>query len=520
MKTMREHGEIPDSMGRRALELFRQQLDDIRQHTDRMFAWLLGIQWLAGILGAVLISPRAWEGLSSHTHIHVWAAVFLGGAISGFPMFLAARHPGTTLTRHVVAVAQMLTSALFIHLSGGRIETHFHIFGSLAFLAMYQDWRVLLTGTIVVALDHALRGIFWPQSVFGVLLASPWRWLEHAAWVLFEDAFLMLSIRRSLRSMFGVAERQAKLERINEIVEQRVVERTQELRCEVAERQKAQSQLVDASRKAGMAEVATSVLHNVGNVLNSVSVSATLVLDTVAESKINGVSRLAALIGGHRHNLSEFFSTNPKASRVPEYLDHLAAELVRENQRLVSESQSMRKNVEHIRDIVMMQQSYAKFSGVTEKINPAELIDDALRLNDAALVRHDVRVIRDIAPGISEFTAEKNKILQILVNLIQNAKYACDASAQTDKSITIQLRNGNDHVRFSVTDNGVGIPPENLNRIFNHGFTTRKHGHGFGLHSGALAAREMGGGLVAHSDGPGTGARFTLELPVKPRGTP
>ncbi len=517
---MKEHGEIPDPLGGRALELFRPQLDEIRRHTDRMFAWLLGIQWLAGILGAVLISPRAWEGLSSHTHFHVWAAVFLGGAISGFPVLLAVRHPGATLTRHVVAVAQMLTSALFIHLSGGRIETHFHVFGSLAFLAMYQDWRVLLTGTIVVALDHAVRGLFWPQSVFGVLLASPWRWLEHAAWVLFEDTFLMLSIRQNLRSMFGVAERQAKLEQVNEIIEQRVVERTQELLREVAERQKAQSQLVDASRKAGMAEVATSVLHNVGNVLNSVNVSATLVLDTVNGSKINGVRRLAALIGEHRHNLPEFFSTSPKASRVPEYLDHLAAELVHEHQRLASESQSMRKNVEHIRDIVMMQQSYAKFSGVTEKINPAELIDDALRLNDASLLRHDVRVVRDIAPCTSEFAAEKNKILQILVNLIQNAKNACGDSARTDKSITIQLRNSDDRVQFSVADNGVGIPRENMIRIFNHGFTTRENGHGFGLHSGAVAAQEMGGALAAYSDGLGTGARFTLELPVKPRGTP
>jgi PAS domain S-box-containing protein len=177
-----------------------------------MFVVLLGLQWLTGIVFALLISPRAWYGTISQTHLHVWAALFLGGGISLFPMLLGLLRPGTAATRYTIAAAQMLTSALLIHLTGGRIETHFHVFGSLAFLAFYRDWRVLLPATVIVALDHLLRGVFWPQSVYGVLTASEWRWLEHAAWVIFEDIFLILSCRRSTREMWETAERTATLE--------------------------------------------------------------------------------------------------------------------------------------------------------------------------------------------------------------------------------------------------------------------------------------------------------------------
>ena len=153
----------------------------------------MAFQWLMGIVFALWVSPLAWDGPVSRTHLHVWAAIILGGIISLFPALLGLLRPGLPSTRYVIAVAQMLMGALLIHLTGGRIETHFHVFGSLAFLAFYRDWRVLIPATVVVALDHMLRGIFWPQSVYGVVVASQWRWLEHAAWVLFED---VVSVRR------------------------------------------------------------------------------------------------------------------------------------------------------------------------------------------------------------------------------------------------------------------------------------------------------------------------------------
>ena len=196
----------------RADELFADYRREIHARTDRLFAGLMAFQWLMGIVFALWVSPLAWEGPVSRTHLHVWAAVLLGGLISLFPALLGLLRPGVPSTRYVIAVAQMLMGALLIHLTGGRIETHFHVFGSLAFLAFYRDWRVLVPATIVVALDHLLRGIFWPQSVYGVLVASQWRWLEHAAWVLFEDVFLFVACRRSIAEMKETADRTAALE--------------------------------------------------------------------------------------------------------------------------------------------------------------------------------------------------------------------------------------------------------------------------------------------------------------------
>ena len=278
----------------------------------------------------------------------------------------------------------------------------------------------------------------------------------------------------------------------------------------------AHRQLLEVSRQAGMAEVATSVLHNVGNVLNSINVSVTLVADAVKRSRVTHVERLSALVQEHRDDLAGFFATNPKGKLVPGYLANLAAHLVQEQARLLKEIGEMGKNIEHIKDIVMMQQSYAKVSGVTEKVNVVDLVEDALRMNSASLIRHNAEVIRDYVSDAPEITVERHKVLQILVNLVRNAKYACDESGRSDKRITVQIRNGDNCVRISVADNGVGIPPQNMTRIFNHGFTTRKDGHGFGLHSGALAAREMGGTLSAQSDGLGKGALFNLELPMQP----
>ncbi|HEY1922763.1 MAG TPA: hypothetical protein VGG44_08345, partial [Tepidisphaeraceae bacterium] len=211
----------------RKIDLRADELKIAYQHaqwkqTDRMFAVLLLIQWLACIAVAYWLSPVAWEGLESHIHPHIWGAVFVGGIIAAFPIALAIFRPGEALTRYVISAAQMCHSALLIHLSGGRIETHFHVFGSLAFLSFYRDWRVLVPATIVVALDHALRGIFWPESVFGIIAVSPWRWMEHAAWVVFEDIILVWACVRGDKELTTLAARQAELEATNERVEAEV----------------------------------------------------------------------------------------------------------------------------------------------------------------------------------------------------------------------------------------------------------------------------------------------------------
>ncbi|HEX9047577.1 MAG TPA: ATP-binding protein, partial [Verrucomicrobiae bacterium] len=296
------------------------------------------------------------------------------------------------------------------------------------------------------------------------------------------------------------------------------------LESEIEERKRAQTeverthkQLVETSRQAGMAEVATSVLHNVGNVLNSINVSTTLVLEIIRKSRLSNVSRLGALIHGERDRLGAFFTTDPRGRELPDYLNKLANHLQSEQAALHREIELTRKNVEHIKDIVTMQQSYAKVSGVVEKVKVTDLVEDALRMNTGALSRHNVRITRDYPAEAVQVHVERQKVLQILVNLIRNAKYACDESGRSDKQITLRVQCRQDRIRIIAEDNGVGIVPENLTRIFSHGFTTRENGHGFGLHSGALAAREMGGSLTVHSDGPGCGAVFTLELPLAPQ---
>src|SRR5713226_644884 len=249
MKKSETNPSLAPSTLEQASHLFAAHQQTIYKSTDRMFAVLVSVQWLAGVIAALWIAPRTWIGTSSQTHIHVWAAVFLGGAISFFPIVLAISKPGANSTRYVIATAQMLMSALLIYLTGGRIETHFHVFGSLAFLAFYRDWRVLVPATIVIAADHFLRGLFWPQSVYGVLSASQWRWLEHAGWVLFEDTFLYIAIRRSVAEMWDIAVRTAEMSHLNQSLEQRVAERTIQLTTANDELQKeiAEGMVVDAA---------------------------------------------------------------------------------------------------------------------------------------------------------------------------------------------------------------------------------------------------------------------------------
>jgi two-component system, sensor histidine kinase and response regulator len=203
---------LKESLSKRAEQLFQQQQREIYLHTDQLFARLMFWQWLATLVMALVVSPYTWAGQASTIHIHVWASIFVGGALSLFPIWMTRAWPGAAITRHVIAVAQMLMSALLISVTGGRIETHFHVFGSLVILSFYRDWRVLIPATIVVGLDHFLRGVYWPYSVYGVLSATPWRSIEHAAWVGFEDIFLVISCFRSIGEMRSIANRTAELE--------------------------------------------------------------------------------------------------------------------------------------------------------------------------------------------------------------------------------------------------------------------------------------------------------------------
>ena len=289
------------------------------------------------------------------------------------------------------------------------------------------------------------------------------------------------------------------------------------LRETEAEVERIHKDLMDASRQAGMAEVATNVLHNVGNVLNSVNVSVSLVTERIKRSKSVRLADVAQMIEQHQGDLAGFLTTDPRGSQLPAFLASLAAHVKTERESLLAELDSLRTNLDHIKDAVTMQQDYARRCGVTEKASVPDLVEDSLRMNAGALTRHHVVLRRDFQP-VPDVTTDRHKVLQILVNLIRNAKYACDETGHEDKQVTVRIAGAEGGVRICVVDNGVGIAPETMARLFSHGFTTRKSGHGFGLHSAALAATELGGRLSAHSDGPGQGATFTLELPLMPPG--
>jgi two-component system sensor histidine kinase HydH len=200
----------------RAAAIFEERRDQVLRRVDKMFLVLMIVQWVAAILLALFVSPYGWEGKTKAIHLHVYIAVFLGGALSLFPIALAVLRPGSTLTRHVIAASQMLWSALLIHLSGGRIETHFHVFGSLAFIGFYLDWKVIPTATAVVAGDHFIRGLLWPESVYGITNPEWWRFLEHAFWVLFTDVFIVLSCLNGMRDLHNAARQQAEVETLSE----------------------------------------------------------------------------------------------------------------------------------------------------------------------------------------------------------------------------------------------------------------------------------------------------------------
>jgi len=283
-----------------------------------------------------------------------------------------------------------------------------------------------------------------------------------------------------------------------------------------------QQQLLETSHQIGMAEMATSVLHNMGNALNSIGVSATVAAEKLSKLKVGGLTQAVGLMRAHEADLGDFITRDPHGRHLPEFLGRLAEHLAEEQSLVLEELGNLRKGVEHVNDILTVQQNYARMSSLTQAAAAVDLVEDALRMNAHSLEQHGVQVSRDYAPNLPEVTVQKHKVLQILMNLIRNARYACDASGSAEKRLTLRLNTAADgrHLRIEVADNGIGIPSENLTRIFDHGFTTRKDGHGFGLHSGVAAAKEMGGSLTVQSGGAGKGATFILEFPLQPSEIP
>jgi len=280
----------------------------------------------------------------------------------------------------------------------------------------------------------------------------------------------------------------------------------------------AQGELVSSARRAGMAEIANNVLHNVGNVLNSVTVSSGVLRSRLQSSRADNLRRLVRLLDDNAADLPDFFVRDERGRRLPEYLGKIADTLASDQRELLDELSALCRSVEHIQTIVATQQAYAGSTSVLEAVQVEDLVEDALRMSCAATPRPDVSIEREFQP-VPRVLLDRHLTLQILINLFSNALQALDRVPDRAGHITIRVApseaEGEPRVKIQITDTGDGIAPENLTLVFGHGFTTRRSGQGSGLHGSALAAKAMGGLLTARSEGPGRGAEFTLDLPLK-----
>jgi signal transduction histidine kinase len=436
----------------RAAEIFAEQLGQVHVRTDRWFAWLLLGQYVAGIVLAMVLSPRTWAGTSSSIHVHLLAAIFLGGLITSLPVSLAWWRPGQPLTRHVIAASQMLTSALWIHLTGGRIETHFHIFGSLAFLAFYRDWTVLATATVVVALDHWLRGLFWPQSVFGIPTPSPYRWLEHAGWVLFEVWFLRWSCRENLREMQRDALQKAALEHARELTEQEVARRTEAL----------------ARKNQELDEFTYIASHDLQEpVRKLISFSKLLEQDLGRELP-------------------------PSAAQDLHYIVDAA---------------------QRMRDLIQALLALSRTGRSAMHVAPVDLhrcVDQALEALELKVRETGAQITRDALPTV---LGDATLLTQLYQNLIGNALKFVPPGRVPCIHLTAQ-RQGDGWV-LGVQDNGIGIAPEYAERIFRpfQRLHSRREyeGTGIGLTICKKVA-ERHGGQIWFSSQPGEGTHFQFTL--------
>jgi signal transduction histidine kinase len=453
-------------------QLYQAHRQRVYRRTDRVFARLMIVQWIAGVVFALWISPKAWSGTVSQTHLHVWAALLLGGGITFFPVALVFLQPGSVLTRQTIGVAQMLMGALLIHLTGGRIETHFHVFGSLAFLAFYRDWRVLIPATAVVAADHLLRGIYWPQSVYGVLVPSQWRWVEHAAWVVFEDVILIMSCVTSSRELHRIAADTAGLEWANREQTRLTIEQS-----ELVARLRLSQQEVEAATRAKSEFVAT-MSHELRTPINAITLYSEMLQEgAVAEGRAEDAADLGKVQVASRHLLG----------LINGILDLSKIEAGKMELELTS-------------------------------FDVSKVVSELSSTMDAVVRKNGNALHVEIAEPLGAMHADVMKLRQILFNLLSNA-----AKFTTNGTVTLRAAKtgdaGAEQVEFSVTDTGIGLTEAHKAKLFqpfaqaDTSIARKYGGTGLGLALVARFCQLMGGTVVAESPA-GGGARFVVRLPV------
>jgi two-component system sensor histidine kinase/response regulator len=563
---------LGDTSCDRADELFQQHQQEIFRKTDKLFARLMLFQWLGCIVIALVISPYAWTGESSQIHIHVWAAILVGGAISIFPIWLTRVWPGAAFTRHVIAVAQMLMSALLIGLTGGRIETHFHVFGSLVILSFYRDWRVLIPATLVVALDHFLRGIYWPYSVYGVLTASPWRSIEHAGWVVFEDVFLVISCLRSIREMRFIANRTAALEASDQSSRQIFEEAPigmavvnldrrfttvnttlcdmmgyseEELlsRCprditysaDVEESERLAQDLLNGAEHSS---VEKRYVRKNSEVLWTTSNACVIrdeagrprhflvMVEDITQRKNTAVALQQAKDEAERANSakSEFLSRMSHELRTPLNAVLGFGQLLERQNPTETERKWLGHIINagrHLLDLINEVLDISRIEGGSlplslEPVCVNETLQEALDLMRPLAAERAIALSLQSGVEPARYVlADKQRLKQVALNLLTNAvKYT-----PIGGSVTVSYTPfGKDSLRVSVTDSGAGIAPEKISRLFTPfdrlgAEQSDVEGTGLGLALSRRLMYEMRGSIGVNSV-PGHGSTFWIQLPL------
>lgn len=459
----------------RGKEIFSENQSHLYRDTDRIFTYLLVLQWVSAILIAYFVSPNAWAGRVSGFAFHAESAVILGGILTCGPLWLIKNHPGSQVTRYTLSVAQALWSVLLIHLCGGRIETHFHVFGSLAFLSFYRDWKLLVPVTLIAIASHLVGGLTATESMYGESTVGWWRTVEHSAWILFEDLFLVLACVRGSREMSVNAERQAELEKVQETIQQEVEVKTSELRDSSKQRETLQLELLQASKLESVGRLASGIAHEINTPIQYVSDSLYFAQEGTIDL-LHAFEKVEAMTG----------MPIPEESReeVAKWIQQIGTEAdldyLRDNlpKALERSSEGLSKVTEIVRSMKM-------FAHPDQREMTQVDLNEAIKTT-VVVCRNEYKYLATIEQDLGDLPyviCHAGEVNQVLINLIINAAHAiAEKNLLSDEMgvITIQTRAEGDHVKVLVSDTGCGIRNSDRDRIFEPFFTTKAVGRGTG----------------------------------------